>query len=63
MKPGEAMRAASPGKLGKAVGEVAERGSGGYGDQAECGYGNPDTCIDAVQQEHKPGNRYGWNCE
>ncbi|HKI67529.1 MAG TPA: hypothetical protein VJ989_09715 [Solirubrobacterales bacterium] len=35
------MRAASLGKLGKAVGEVAEGGAGRNRDHAECGNGNP----------------------
>jgi hypothetical protein len=61
MNAREAMRATSLGKLGEAVGEVANGGAGRNGDQAECGDGNPCACVEAVQQEHESGDHYGRN--
>jgi len=52
-----------PRQLGQAVGEVTQSGTGRYGKHAECGYGNACACIEAVQQEHEPSDRYGWNCK
>jgi hypothetical protein len=63
MNAREAMRPTKLRKLGETVGEVAQRGAGRYGEHAECGYGNARTYIEAVQQEHKSSDRYGWNCE
>jgi hypothetical protein len=48
-------------QLGQAVGEVTQSGAGRYGKHAECGYGNACACIEAVQQEHEPSDRYGWD--
>lgn len=50
MKSGEPMWTASLGKLGEAVGKVAERGTCGHGDHAECSHGDAHTRIYAVQQ-------------
>ena len=63
MNAREAMRAASLGKLGKAVGEIAEGGAGRNGNQAECR--NRDACarIEAVQQKYESSHRYGRDCE
>lgn len=63
VKPGKPMRTASLRKLGEAVGKVAERGSRGHGDHAECSYGDTRACIYAVQQEDQSGYRGCWNCE
>lgn len=60
---GEAVRPTSLGKLGEAVGEVAQRGAGRYGEHAECGNGDACACIEAVQQEHEPSNSYSRNCK
>lgn len=60
---GEAMRPTSLGKLGEAVGEVAQCGANRYGKHTECGYGYACGCTEAVQQEHEPSDRYGWDCE
>lgn len=59
----EPVHTASAWKIGEAVGEVAERGASCYGEHPECGYCNACACIEAVQQEHKPSDRYRRNCE
>lgn len=63
MNARKAMGPTKPRELGEAVGEVAQRSAGRYGEYAECSYGNACACIEAVQQEHKPSDRYGWDCE
>ena len=63
MNSRQMMRAASLGKLGEAVGEEAERRAGRHGDQAECRNGDPRACVEAVQQEHESGDRYGRDCK
>lgn len=59
----EAMRATSLGKLGKAVGEVAESGASRNGNQAECRNGDACARVEAVQQKYESSHRYGRDCE
>lgn len=52
-----------PRKLGETVGEVAERRAGRDGENAECSHSDARACIDEVQKDHQPRNRYGGDCE
>lgn len=44
------------------VREVAESGTGCNRDQAERGHSDACADVQAVQQQHEAGDRYGWNC-
>lgn len=57
----QAMKAANPGKLGEAVGEVAERGAGRNGDQPECSHGDARARVEPVQNEHESGDGHRRN--
>jgi hypothetical protein len=57
------MRATSLGKLRKTVGEVAEGGAGGNGNQAECRNRDARARVEAVQQKYESSHRYGRDYE